>query len=70
MGFRGLLITAGILKCWHQGNVIPHCLCNPEKLHSKEPQLHLQAEDKEKYDTKCTVMSNTVILFRFLRLAL
>lgn len=21
---------------WHQGNVIPHCLCNPEKLCSKE----------------------------------
>ena len=36
VGFRGLLITTGILTSWHQGNVIPQCLCNPEKLHSKE----------------------------------
>lgn len=35
MGFRGLLIT-GIFTLWHKGNLIPRCLCNPEKLHSKE----------------------------------
>lgn len=56
-GFQGfLLITTGILTSWHQGNVIPHCLCNPEKLHSKETQSVSQktqrgasvcAEDKE-----------------------
>lgn len=34
----GLLIITGILTSWHQGNVIPHCLCNPENLRSKETQ--------------------------------
>lgn len=35
MGFRGLLIT-GIFTLWHKRNLIPRCLCNPEKLQSKE----------------------------------
>lgn len=44
-GFRGLLIITGILTSWHQGNVIPHCLCNPEKLCSKEIQSVSQSEN-------------------------
>ena len=53
VGFRGLLITTGILTSWHQGNVIPQRLCNPEKLHSKETPSVSQSVSQSENSVQC-----------------
>lgn len=57
MGFSGLLIT-GILMSWHQGNVIPHCLCNPEKLRSSQSVRKLRAVSQSIRRTKKSIVHN------------
>lgn len=54
----------------HQGNVIPHCLCNPETLFSKETHSVKKLYTVLFYITETETHNETVMLTLLMKVAL